>query len=123
MRDRNYVTGHSFQLSCLRKLEKVLNFPEYTMLKCGPVAQLGEYLHQLAIIIIFGAVAQLGEHLLCKQRVRSSSLLGSMILRRICFRKSGTLQAGGQEFPPQSVADPPSSLADNPPQLHRIIGF
>ena len=64
----------------------------------------------------FGAVAQLGEHLLCKQRVRSSSLLSSIDPEKGSavpttaekLRKVGAaLQAGGQEF--------------DSPQVHKIM--
>ena len=44
-----------------------------------------------------GAVAQLGEHLLCKEGVRSSSLLGSTSSRRLQRERREEYTAGTRE--------------------------
>ena len=63
---------------CMNPLDSTCNYQmtSVSFLKC-----------RCECIHAFGAVAQLGEHLLCKQGVRSSILLGSTILqsKMVCY--------------------------------------
>ena len=69
---------------------------------CRLVAGANVNLTALADRVKYGGVAQLGEHLPCKQGVRSSILLISTIAFALQMRKHRVVSAGTLEFAKQT---------------------